>query len=202
METQDFATLAAQVRYLQDRQEILDCLNRYCRGLDRLDPELLASAYHPDALDNHYTFVGGVEAFVPYAIEIESRFHATHHGITSHNCEIDADSAHCESYVYWCLRRKDRDAITCGGGRYVDRFERRNSQWRIAVRRVFMDWSYEVSAEAWNKDRHWFIVGSRDRADASYARPLMIPADIPAEILAEAVRDKVVAPGSAHKESP
>ena len=196
MEPKDLEALAAKVRYLGDRQEILDCLNRYCRGLDRLDPELIASAYHPDAVDNHYTFVGGVEAFVPYAIEIESRFHATHHGITSHNCEIDGDTAHSESYVYWNLRRKDRETVTCGGGRYVDRFERRNGQWRIAVRRVFMDWSFEVSAEAWNKDRHWFIVGSRDRADASYARPLGIPADVQAEIAAELARDGVAAPGS------
>src|SRR5580698_10968530 len=63
MKSTDLETLAAQVRYLTDRQEILDCLNRYCRGLDRLDPELIASAYHPDAVDNHYTFVGGVAAF-------------------------------------------------------------------------------------------------------------------------------------------
>lgn len=59
-----------------------------------------------------------------------------------------------------------------------------------------MDWSFEVSAEAWNKDRHWFIVGSRDRADASYARPLGIPADVQAEIAAELARDGVAAPGS------
>ncbi len=196
METQSLEALAARVRYLSDRQEILDCLNRYCRGLDRLDPQLLASAYHPDAIDNHYTFVGGVEAFVPYAIEIESRFQATHHGITSHNCEIDGDTAHAESYVYWFLRRKDRDTVTSGGGRYVDRFERRNGEWRIAVRRVFMDWSLEVSAEAWNKDRHWFIVGSRDRADPSYARPLTIPEDIQAEIAAEIARDRPGAAGS------
>lgn len=194
MDSKQLEALAAEVRYLRDRQEILDCLNRYCRGLDRLDPELIASAYHPDAIDNHYTFVGGVQELVPYAIEIESRFHATHHAITGHNCEIDGDIAHSESYVYWCLRRKDRDTVTCGGGRYVDRLERRAGQWRIAVRRLFMDYSFEVSAAAWNKDRHWFIVGSRDRGDASYARPLTVPADIQAELRAEAARDGVVAP--------
>ena len=50
--------LAAEVRELRDRQDILDCLTRYSRGLDRHDSELLASVYHGDAVDHHGEFVG------------------------------------------------------------------------------------------------------------------------------------------------
>jgi hypothetical protein len=185
---EDIEGLRREVRQLRDRQDILDCLQRYCRGLDRLDPELIASAYHPDAVDNHYLFVGGVEAFVQHAIEVESRFLATHHAITNHTCEIDGDTAHAESYVHWFLRRRDEKTISCGGGRYLDRLERRQGQWRIAVRRLFMDFWVDLDAAAWNRDQHWFVIGSRDRQDASYQRPLTIPADVAAEIEAERKR--------------
>ena len=45
------AETAALVRELKDRQEIYDCIMRYCRGIDRLDRDMLLSAYHPDAVD-------------------------------------------------------------------------------------------------------------------------------------------------------
>ena len=34
------------LQYLLDRQAIADCVNRYARGLDRHDDEMVASAYH------------------------------------------------------------------------------------------------------------------------------------------------------------
>jgi len=37
--------LMAFVRQAKDRQEILDCLHRYTRGVDRQDKALMLSAY-------------------------------------------------------------------------------------------------------------------------------------------------------------
>ena len=48
-------SLEDKVRQLVDRQEILDCMHRYARGVDRMDAELLQSAFHEDALDCHYS---------------------------------------------------------------------------------------------------------------------------------------------------
>ena len=42
---------------LRNRQEIHDCVQRFCRGIDRNDKELALSAYHPDAVDFH-TYAG------------------------------------------------------------------------------------------------------------------------------------------------
>lgn len=173
-----FEALAREVRYLRDRLEILDCINRYCRGLDRLDPELVASSYHDDAIDNHYDFVGGKQAFVPYAIDVEGRLLATHHGISSHLCEIDGDTAHAESYVHWFLRRPDGETVSCGGGRYIDRLERRAGIWAIVVRQLLMDSHFEVDAAAWKRLEPLFHTGSRDRSDPSYRRPFALPPEL------------------------
>ena len=42
-----------EVQALVDKQAILEVLTRYCRALDRGDAALIASAYHPDAVDDH-----------------------------------------------------------------------------------------------------------------------------------------------------
>lgn len=179
---EELEMLRREVRYLRDRQDILDCINRYCRGLDRLDPDLIEGAYHPDAIDNHYDFVGRTAEFVPYAIKVESGLRATHHGISSHNCEIDGDVAHAESYVHWFLRRPDGLTATVGSGRYIDRLERRDGRWAITRRQLLMDSSFEVDGAAWNRNEDWFVVGTRDRDDPSYRRPFELPAEMLAKL--------------------
>jgi hypothetical protein len=51
------------------------------------------------------------------------------HNITTHNCDI----AHCESYVIVAGRRGNLTILI--GGRYLDRLERREGRWKIALRR-------------------------------------------------------------------
>lgn len=167
--------LRQELRYLRDRQDILDCINRYGRGLDRLDAALIESAYHSDAIDNHGPFVGPVPEFVNFAIEVEGSLLWTHHGISSHNCEIEGDSAHAESYVHWFVRMPDGKTLGAGGGRYLDRLERRDGKWRIVLRRLLMDWSFEVPYSGWLGPDWDGVRGSRDKSDPSYARPLDLP---------------------------
>ena len=40
----------ARLDALLDRQDILDCLTRFSRGIDRFDKALFLSAFHPDAV--------------------------------------------------------------------------------------------------------------------------------------------------------
>lgn len=167
--------LRQEVQVLRDRQDILDCINAYGRGLDRLDADLIRNAYHPDAVDNHGPFVGNVDAFVPFAIDIESTFLATHHGITSHNCEVTGSTAHAESYVMFFVRMPDGKSVGAGGGRYIDMLSKRDGKWAITVRRLLMDWSLLVPYDAWlgpDWEKH---AGIRNRSDLSYERPLSVP---------------------------
>ena len=46
------------VQLLLDKQEIYEVILRYCRGIDRLDEELLLSVFHPDAYADFGTLKG------------------------------------------------------------------------------------------------------------------------------------------------
>ncbi len=101
-------SLEQKLRELVDRQAIHDVILRYCRGVDRMDRELLLSAYHPDAIDDHGLFVGGPEAFADYFLAFhQSQQSATQHIITNHSCELDGDTAHCETY--WLFAAMNRE---------------------------------------------------------------------------------------------
>ena len=146
----------------------------YCRGVDRGDEALVASVYHPDATDDHGSFKGTGLDFAAYAVpRLRERYQGTAHSIT--NTVVDfagPDLAHVESHV--CARhwREDEQGswMETFGGRYVDRFERRDGVWKIKKRVCAFDWAYYIDA-----DRSWafgddFCVGARDKTDITYTR--------------------------------
>ena len=55
----------------------------------------------------------------------------TMHNITTHTCEIDGDVAHAESYVMGAILNRDGVTARLLCGRYIDRLERRDGEWRI-----------------------------------------------------------------------
>jgi hypothetical protein len=90
------------------------------------------------------------------------------------NCTIDFagdDVAHVETYVHAEHLRRAGDGwvIDLFGGRYVDRFERRDGRWLIADRVVVHDLDRtEAITRAYPPDK--FRGGRRDRDDLSYLR--------------------------------
>ena len=52
----------ARLELFLDRQDIIDCLTRFSRGMDRFDRDLFLSAFHPDAVIAAGDFVGGPTA--------------------------------------------------------------------------------------------------------------------------------------------
>src|SRR4051794_28309407 len=157
-----------------DRQAILDCLYRYTRGVDRLDDELIKSAYHPDAIDYHgSSFQGGPDGFVQWLHGSHVHRTTSQHFLTNVTYDIDGDTAHVESYFMVPIRRDDQpDTIGFVCGRYCDRFEKRDGDWRIALRVVITE---SVSQAAAVPIDAISDAGRRDRTDASYARPLEGP---------------------------
>lgn len=174
--------LQRDVRYLMDRSAILDCVARHARGCDRHDVDLISSAYHSDGADEHGYAVNPGPEYGEWANATHAETSRVHtHNITTHTCEIDGDAAHAESYVIVVLiGTGDRSAqfIT---GRYIDRLERRDGQWRIVVRRSTVEGMFIADARVLQSPfftEKGYLVGTRDRSDLSYERPLSM--DVPA----------------------
>src|SRR5262249_51974459 len=124
-----------QVQELLDKQAIRDVTMRYCRGVDRCDADLITSAYHPDAVDNHSSKIfTGETVGKGIADWVRSSTKRSTHQITNQSIHVDGDAAGCESY-YVCLQLEDHDGgerILQAIGRYVDRLERRNGEGRVS----------------------------------------------------------------------
>ncbi len=169
------AELIAAIRETQDRQAIYDCMMAYCRGIDRFDRALCRSAYHDDALDDHGAYVGPVEGFIDYAFNLHATLQQrTQHIITNHYCEMEGDTAHCESYYIFRALNRAPPWHSIVSGRYIDRLEKRAGRWGIVARICTVD----IRDAGWDpdgdqRDGHHFAT-SRDRHDPAFQRPLVI----------------------------
>jgi ketosteroid isomerase-like protein len=173
--------LQRDVQYVKDRLEIQDVIMRHARGVDRHDADLMNSCYHED----------GVAAYGGTIVEArdhsewsnsahQGRFSLHLHNITTHTCEIEGDVAYAESYVIATFLSADQTRASMVSARYIDQLERRNGEWKIAVRRATTDIAVEgdasflgafrgrpVEPEFWNKD------------DVSYQRPVDLSVPTP-----------------------
>jgi hypothetical protein len=161
------------VARLLDRQEILECLQRYARGLDRLDEPLIRSAFHPDAIDQHGPVNGSVDDFLAYWLPMQAEREVSQHHMTNHSVEIEGDTAHAETYFLYFGKHFGDPVMRVSGGRYVDRFERRDGSWRIAFRVVISEWQMHADGEPTELLRRQLARGRRDAGDPSYQRPLL-----------------------------
>ena len=127
MTAQDFAA----------RHAILNVLARHSRGVDRADAQLLGSAYHPDATVDYGFFAGPADTLVAILAGAQKGALPTLH--RTGNCEvrIKGDRAVSESYVVAYAEEPELQRMVFG--RYLDRFERRADEWRLAHRTYVLD---------------------------------------------------------------
>ena len=159
---------------MADREAIRDCLYRYSRGVDRCDEDILRSVYWEDAFDDHCLFAGQREELIAWVLPLLRGMEATQHVISNILIRLHGDHADVESYYQGihCLQADGKPFHSVQGGRYVDRFERRDGEWRIANRKVVVDWFHEYGGGDWAKGPfgHPEIKpGSRHPDDASYS---------------------------------
>ena len=161
---------------LADREAVRECLYRYCRGVDRLDAEMVRSAYWPDCIDEHMGFTGNAEEFIAWSFPIMGSMDQTMHMIGNVLTTIRGDQADAESYFYGIHRVNLPDGSksdVIGAGRYLDTLEKRDDEWRILRRLVVTDWfrQYADSAD-WSKGMLGIQVtpGGRWPHDESYTR--------------------------------
>lgn len=152
------------------KQEIRECLARYARGIDRHDTEMVLSAYHPDGHDRHGSGFAGTPAELAEWGNTEHAKHWTTHShlLATSTIEVDGDRAASETYVTWVQKRRDAPRADIGGGRYLDRFERRDGEWRILDRNLVVDWVLEVDSEDRRGIGERYPRGTWDGSDPSY----------------------------------
>lgn len=170
----------AQFAELLAKREITELLYRYCRGVDRLDMELVRSCYHPDATDSHGTFQGTVDEYLEWSERLLRRYTGSTHTVLNVFVEIDPElvvAANGET-VQWA--RSEAHGIarhwTEGGPpelnlsvgfRFIDDVTRRDGgPWLIQRRVATTEW---VREEQFRPFDERFLRGSRDRSDPVYA---------------------------------
>lgn len=169
----DLEALARDVRYLKDRRDIEDCIRRESRGRDRQDVDVILGCWWPEGVDEHGPLVNTMPKY-PERANAGHRafFHMTSHNITNHLCEIDGDTAYCESYVIGALHWLDDKKTTAAFGRYLDQMERRNGEWRILVRRCTIEATLDGDPNWVHSDAvKGFLKGLWSKEDPSYERP-------------------------------
>jgi hypothetical protein len=137
-------TTPQDLQALLDREAIRDSLYRYCRGIDRADEAALRSAYWDDATDCHGAWNGTASGFIEQALPRLRQGGRRVHQITNVLIELHGDVAAVESSFFALqvpAHQPTLETFLCG--RYVDRFERRGKEWRVAARTVVYDWLEE-----------------------------------------------------------
>lgn len=171
-----------RVQELVDRMDIQNCVNRLARGMDRHDGELMASAYHPDAWDDHGVVAGAAVDFIRFLNGSEDApgnhemmFRDHMHIMGNHLAEIDGDEAHAETYFILVASYRNGSGSGLWTGRYIDRLERRDGRWAISARQVIMGTTADLGPEMMSAEQlAGFAKGSWDRSDPSYMRPLRL----------------------------
>ena len=155
---------------IEDRYQIEQALRRYCRGVDRGDAELIRSVYHDDATDDHGGFKGKGVDFAERVVEaMRGRMQSTMHNLHQTNISFNGDAARVETYftAYHRLLEGSTSLLETFGGRYVDRFEKRSGDWKIADRVVVYEWS-EIKEVPREYPNEAFQHGKRSKDDLSY----------------------------------
>ncbi len=128
---------------LLDREAIRECIFRYCRGIDRIDEAALRASYWPDATDRHGPYQGTATQFIEAALpKLREGGRMIHH-VGNLSIELRGLQAAVETYFLAWQRDRRADGSeheTFLAGRYVDRFEKRGDEWRVAARVVVYDW--------------------------------------------------------------
>ena len=124
------------------REKIRDCLARLARGEDRRDATLIGACYWPDSLTDYGVFRGNFDEYLAWVVPGSPAIPVTQHVLGQSVIDLKGDVALAETQVvsYHRVNMGEEERDTVIGGRYLDRFEKRDGAWRIAERTMLYDW--------------------------------------------------------------
>jgi hypothetical protein len=134
--------VTAELLALLERDKIRECVVRLARGEDRRDAEIITASYWPDSVTDYGVFKGDFAAYLAWVVPGADAITNTQHVLGQSVIDLDGDKASVETQVisYHRVNMGEGERDTCIGGRYLDRMEKRDGQWRIANRMMLYDW--------------------------------------------------------------
>lgn len=151
-----------QLQALLDKQAITELIHRYCNAADRHDHDKMRELYHEDAIDDHGAFFKGLAMeFIDKLPEIQAPMLILHHNVTTVNIALEGDYGEGEVYIlaYHQVATDDEPMDLLIGGRYFDKYAKRDGQWKFSHRAVVADWA-NVNTPSTTRLDHPMIEGS------------------------------------------
>lgn len=159
---------------LLDKQAIHELINAYCNAADRHDHDKMRALYHEDAIDDHGIYSRGPAMdFIDKLPQIQAAIEILHHNVTTVNLSLDGDRAEGEVYILAFHKVKDDNGgfDMLIGGRYFDKYEKRDGVWKFSHRSIVADWAYPAAPSAVNLAHPMLDgahIGCPGEADPSY----------------------------------
>ncbi|MQY31122.1 nuclear transport factor 2 family protein [Nocardia aurantia] len=143
-------TASADVRAVVANEQIRQVLARVARGEDRRDAALIRAAFWPDAAVDFGIFAGSFDEYLDWVVPGSPAVPVTQHVLGQTAIELKGAVALTETHVNAYHRvdygTEHHDVML--GGRYLDRLEERDGDWRIAHRTMLYDWTQDFGASA------------------------------------------------------
>lgn len=161
-------------------REIERAVLRYARGVDRMDRDLAASAFHPDARISLGGKVNDRERTLDIVFSLIAERTMTMHYLTNVFIErdpVDANRARVETYGMALQRSTSGPPAgnLINGFRYLDIATRRNGEWRISERVTVSEWQRVDDLDGQWPIPEGAVRGARDGSD-----PVLAPWSHPA----------------------
>ena len=144
--------ISVQLQALLAREQIRECITGLARGEDRRNAPMISASYWPDATTDYGVFQGTFSDYLAWVVPGSDVIKNTQHVLGQSVIQIDGEDARAETHVisYHRLAMGEEERDTCVGGRYLDRLERRDGEWRISARAMLYDWYQD-----WGRSIDW-----------------------------------------------
>jgi hypothetical protein len=146
--------MEAEFAALLDRDAITRCVVRLARGEDRRNAALIRSCWWPEAKFDYGVYSGDFDAYLAWVVPGADAITDTQHVLGQTHVELEGEGGKAETHVisYHRVMMEGGERDTCIGGRYLDTFAKRGSEWRIIDRVMLYDWEQDWGTAAdWSK---------------------------------------------------
>jgi len=137
----DFDT---RLRAVEDQLSINQTITRYCRALDWLDEALLRTCYTDNAVIDYGFYHGDVEGFYRAVMEVERATAHRSHFLSNVAIQLLDGFAEVECYGV-ATSTFDNEVLNVFGGRYLNRFQRVNTEWLICKSDYILDYNFSTN---------------------------------------------------------